>query len=128
MAGHNRKSIGGHIEYSCEKVECGKKFRNSRSLKNHINLHENNITRCYFCPWGAAVGEDLHISTHLDKHFLRPRFRCSSCGKTFYLKKDRNDHFENMHEKTIGKYNCKICPFQGHSRLHLGNHMQRNHK
>ena len=128
LAGHNRKSIGGSLEYQCRKTECGKRFLNIRQLKNHENIHDNNLRNCYFCPWAGALGEDVHISTHFDRHFLRPRFKCSDCEKTFYMKKDRNNHYENKHELVIGKYICKFCTYQTHSRILLVSHVKRKHK
>lgn len=105
-----------------------KTFENTATLQKHKNLHDKNLSRCYFCQWGAAVGETLLISTHLDLHFDNANFKCSACGQRFFRKRALTDHFEIFHEVVPGKYNCKYSDFLSHSRLALGHHLMNKHK
>ena len=88
----------GIVGFTCDRVECGKTFQNSRLLENHTNLHRNKLEKCFFCPWGAPVGEDGRVSAHLDRHFSQPRFKCDICGKCTYSKSNMNDHIRRMHK------------------------------
>ena len=125
LEGHKRKSTAGSLDFQCEHSECGKTFKGRFLLEQHRNLHNNNLQKCYFCPWAGAQGHN--ISAHYDKHFLNPRFECSDCGKKFYAKKDRDYHFEGQHEKIARKYSCKHCLFQTHSIILLTYHIRRRH-
>ena len=121
------RNTGGTIDFMCDRGDCGKTFVSRNHLKNHVDLHDNNLKKCYFCLWRAPPGESLKFSTHLDQHFDNPRFKCSACGKLFFRKIDLNDHFEAIHEKPDGKYKCKICPYKTCSRHLLYYHLRHNH-
>ena len=127
LAGHNRKSTAGSLEFQCEHSECSKTFGNSVLLGRHQNIHRNNVQKCYFCPWSGALGKDDLALTHYDRHLLHPRYQCSGCGKKFYLKRDRDYHFEGQHEKIAKKYSCKLCLYQTHSIILLTSHVKRKH-
>ena len=123
---HTVKSIGGTVEYMCDRGSCGKTFRNSTELRHHVMVHDNSLPRCPFCPWKGVGTATRNI--HFDHHFEIRRFECALCPKKFFSRALANIHFENFHEKVEGKFKCKLCDFAGHSRIHLNNHMQRTHK
>ena len=125
---HERKTVGGRIDFMCDRGNCGKTFSNDHHLKRHQNLHDNNLVHCYLCPWKTPVGQNSHISTHYDQHFNRANFKCSICDKTFYRRILLNYHFEIYHEKIEGKYACKHCPYRTHSKDCLFKHTSRFHK
>ena len=112
----------------CDRDGCGKKFRRRGELVRHLNLHDNNLEKCFFCPWGVARGQTNAIATHLNQHLGQANFECTICQKRFYRKISLKDHFESYHEKVEGKYRCKICVYKTYSRLSLGQHMLKKHK
>ena len=121
LAGHNRQTTAGSLDFQCEHSECGKTFGNSVKLEDHQKIHRNDLQKCFFCPWTGAK------YTQNDRHLLNARYQCSDCGKKFYTKRERNYHFEGQHEKIARKYSCKLCSFQTHSIIHLKNHVARKH-
>ena len=125
---HERKSVGGTSEFSCIHGNCGKTFRRIAELIKHHNLHENNLDKCYFCPWGTPRGQTHNVETHLNQHLGEPNFKCSMCEKAFFRKFLLDYHFEVHHEKLEGKYSCQYCPFKTHSRNYLNEHTMIKHK
>ena len=126
LLGHNRKSTAGSLDFQCEHSECGKTFKDSYQLEVHQNIHRNNLQKCYFCQWAGT--ESHAISTHYDRHFLHPRYKCSDCEKAFYRRYELRSHSEAFHEKSIGRYKCKFCKFITYSRHTLYHHVRKMHK
>ena len=83
---HERKSVGGTIEIMCDRGNCGKTFRRQSELIDHLNLHDNFLQKCYFCPWGAPPGQTNSIKTHLNQHIGQANMKCSYCDKKFFSK------------------------------------------
>ena len=126
---HERQNNdSGSIEFQCDRGNCGKFFANRGALRHHLNLHDNNVVKCYFCPWGAPLGKTLNISTHLNQHLGTPEYECPFCERRFYRKDHVLIHCEIYHEKIEGKYRCKFCEYKTHSRAALSDHKTRNHK
>lgn len=128
LQSHLRKARTGSIEFVCDRGTCGKTFADLSALVKHINLHDNNLEKCYFCPWGAVVGQTSHIATHLNQHLNQATFKCLFCVKRFFRKDHLDLHFEIYHEKIDGKYTCKHCGYKTHSRGCLSKHEMRFHK
>ena len=122
---HLRKSNVGSIQFRCKHLSCEKTFADLSALQIHLNLHENNVEKCYFCPWAAVVGQNTHISTHLNQHLKHAIFKCSHCTKKFYRKQSLVNHFEIYHEKIDGKYTCETCGYKTHSSDCLSKHKVR---
>ena len=114
----------------CDRGTCGKKFRRQAELEKHLNLHDNNLEKCYFCPWGVARGQTNAISTHFNQHFGNANFKCTHCDRTFYRQNSLDFHFGAFHEIVQGRYQCKLCDFKTHSRYNFSNHKRahRNQK
>ena len=128
MKSHKRKSSGGSVEFMCDRGNCGKTFERQTALQKHLNIHDNNIVKCYFCPWISAVGQNVEISTHLNQHFNRAIFICDVCGTKFFRNAMLKNHFERHHEKIQGKYKCKLCDYKTFCRDNLNQHTSNNHK
>lgn len=128
ISSHSRKSTGGTIDHMCDRGDCGKTFKDNYSLLQHLDLHDNNLAKCFFCPWGAPAKNGDKISTHFDQHFNNPKFKCSYCNKIFFRKREVKDHIEIFHEKDHGKYKCFYCSFKAYSRVHLNRHLRKEHK
>ena len=110
----------------CDRGTCGKTFRHSHELQKHLSLHDNNLEKCYFCPWGAPSGQTSLIRTHLNQHFGQANYSCWLCDRTFYRKNNLDVHFEINHEILKGKYKCSLCDFQTHAKSYLLQH-KRHH-
>ena len=119
---HERKSVGGTIEIMCDRGNCGKTFRRQSELIDHLNLHDNFLQKCYFCPWGAPPGQTNSIKTHLTQHIGQANMKCSYCDKRFFRKKHLDAHIEVRHEIVPDKYRCKNCGMKTHSRGYLHKH------
>ena len=123
MESHKRKSVGGSLEYLCERGDCKKTFRHSGELRIHLNLHDNIVTKCFFCPWVTA---DRKIHHHLDHHFKTPRYKCTKCDAAFYQKNNLDFHFEITHEIIKDKYKCEKCNYQTYSKNIYFRHLRRH--
>ena len=127
MKAHKRKSVGGSIEFMCDRGDCGKTFERRSALRKHVNLHDNNLQKCYFCPQAVAVGENHSITTHLNQHLNNFTHKCDICGKQFFRKTLLKNHFEVYHEKIVDKYKCTLCEFKTYCKQYLNDHYFRNH-
>ena len=123
MESHKRKSVGDSLEYLCERGDCKKTFRHSGELRIHLNLHDNIVTKCFFCPWVTA---DRKIHQHLDHHFKTPRYKCTKCDAAFYQKNNLDFHFEITHEIIKDKYKCEKCNYQTYSKNIYFRHLRRH--
>ena len=106
----------------CDRGNCGKTFRRQSELIDHLNLHDNILQKCYFCPWGAPPGQSYSVKTHLNQHVGVPGFKCAYCEKSFFRKKLLEDHTEIKHEIVKDKYQCKKCGLKTHSRNYFFKH------
>ena len=106
----------------CDRGNCGKTFRRQSELIDHLNLHDNFLQKCYFCPWGAPPGQTNSIKAHLTQHIGQANMKCSYCDKRFFRKKHLDAHTEVRHEIVPDKYTCKNCGMKTHSRGYLHKH------
>ena len=44
---HKSESVGGTLEFMCDREGCGKKFRRRGELVRHLNLHDNNLEKLF---------------------------------------------------------------------------------
>ena len=113
MESHKRKSVGGSLEYMFECGDCKKKTRRIGELQVQLNLHDNIVKKCFFCPWVTADGKLNLSNQHLDHHFLTPRYKCTKIILTFILKQ-----FTKL-SKT--KINVKIANFKPTQKIYFLN-------
>ena len=99
--------------FYCTRGDCHKAFESRPKLKDHIKFHDNDLIKCYFCPWRGARDHDL--VNHMNHHFQIRPFKCSFCVVSFYQATDRNLHETNLHEKIFNRYNCDKCQFKTHA-------------
>ena len=127
LISHKKESTVTSSEFRCDRGDCGKTFSNQFGLTNHLSLHDNNLNKCFFCPWGCSAVAHHAIDEHLNHHFRTPKFDCAFCDKKFYRKFVLNQHMELYHEKIEGKYSCSYCEYRTHSKANLGMHIGRLH-
>ena len=112
-------------EFHCDRGNCEKAFGRKIDLQRHLNLHDNNTEKCYFCPWHCASGSTQAVRVHLNHHYGYPEFECSYCEKLFYTNAHLKHHIELYHEKIEGKYKCPFCYFKTYAKNNLFAHIGR---
>ena len=112
--------------YYCDRGDCKRKFYSVSQLEEHLRLHDNNLMRCYFCPWRGGTRILLH--NHINHHFKFRPVNCSFCDKTFYASNHKRDHEERYHEKISDRYKCNICPFIHYTKDGIWRHKLKSHK
>ena len=122
-----RRVQSGVVNFNVIEETAEKTFSKAFGLIHHLNLHDNNLYKCYFCPWGCSAGLNQSIDIHLNQHFGTPQYDCSFCDKKFYWKQHLTTHMEIYHEKIEGKYGCSYCQYKTHSKVSLCLHIGRLH-
>ena len=119
-----KSGIGGLIEHTCDRGNCGKKFNRDHALQNHLNMHDNILYKCHFCPWTGVRSLDPHIVLHLNSHFgLRP-YNCFQCGAKFLQESARVKHERVVHEKIKPIRKCGSCDFETLSLTAYNKHLE----
>ena len=99
-------------EYECP--YCGKKLKNSKSLKGHIGashineerekqLNDNVVT---------SLGVMLNITNKELNDYKRNHKQCEICGKTIEMIQNENNHFRNLcidHNHTTNEFRGLLC-------------------
>ena len=147
---HRSKRSEG--EYVCS--ECGKTFKNRRSLVPHMLLHtgiknhqcevcnqmfcsRSNLlshkaqSKCgaeeVVCPTcGKKCSNKYYLKRHIVRHTAERQFKCEfeGCGKSFF-----DQHVLRSHEKIhlgIKDFHCSLCPKQFTQSQQLSVHMKRH--
>ena len=147
---HKAKETQG--EYVCS--ECGKTFKNRRSLVPHMLLHtgiknhqcdvcnqmfcsRSNLlshkaqSKCgaeeVVCPTcGKKCSNKYYLKRHIVRHTAERQFKCEfdGCGKSFF-----DQHVLKSHEKIhlgIKDFHCTLCPKQFTQSQQLSVHMKRH--
>ena len=94
-------------------------------LRIHLQIHDNDVSKCSFCPW---TGVFRHYFHHISNHFRYKPFQCEACPEKFYTKHTVLRHFESAHEKHLENYSCEICEFKTNSRQNLYKHNNKHMK
>lgn len=95
---------------------CGKSFKNSRNLRNHIGMHrQERKFVCEIC--GASYRHKAGLVAHVAIHNGESKFQCQICLKTFTQKAGLQRHL-NLHNKKT-QFQCDACgkEFIHHSSL-----------
>ena len=109
---HKKAKTSGSIEFACPRGNCGKRFDGDTGLQKHLDMHDNILYRCHFCPW-TGVGTLSHlIVNHFNTHFGFRAFACSFCPAKFYQKVTRKQHEREQHLQIKRKSKCGSCDFE----------------
>ena len=114
------------MEFLCDRGDCGKTFINKNGLIKHLRLHDNDVIKCFFCPW--VTGSPNEHQPHLDHHFNTAQYKCEKCPRTFFRKISLDRHFEISHEVIKDKYKCEICDFKTCSKNNYFQHLRTHRK
>jgi hypothetical protein len=129
--------------YKCEFNNCNKRFKNSKQLKNHSQIHKNNKNtqsnsnssadneakkiKCQICNRGFSSESGLYI--HFTQHKNdEKRFICEEKGCEY----STNDHnsfrrHKFQHTKTH-QYSCPACDYSSIQSNTYRKHLERQHK
>ncbi|XP_035791717.1 zinc finger protein 239-like [Anopheles albimanus] len=89
-------SLGSSEQRSFECRECGKCFKQTTHLRNHLLTHTGiRAHGCEFCAKRFALAGDLRI--HRRIHTQEKPFRCDQCPAAFIMGKQLNKHRQAVH-------------------------------
>uniref|UniRef100_A0A182LZY4 Protein krueppel n=1 Tax=Anopheles culicifacies TaxID=139723 RepID=A0A182LZY4_9DIPT len=137
--------------YTCE--DCGKRFRQIVTLKNHRKLHQTAKT--FSCPVCLKTFKQkfeipIHMTTHtgeqpypcdqcparfkrmqalkIHQHrHVNPRpFKCESCGESFSNPTSRKFHRQTVHEG-LDPFRCDQCGLSYGRMVRLKQHVKKVH-
>ena len=95
MASHVYENVGKVLTETCDRGNCGKHFKDNFNLQIHLRIHDNNLIKCPFCPWGGV--KHCAVSIHLITHFHYRPYSCQFCPFTFYTQEYINVHQDKVH-------------------------------
>merc|ERR1712130_38906 len=108
-----REGKGGSI--ACDRGSCPKRFTKKEHLQSHLNIHDNVLYRCHFCPWTGVLSERKSITQHFDNHFRNRLFPCSLCEASFYSKAEQDRHEDSVHHSNRRVFKCGSCEYESTS-------------
>jgi len=108
-----REGEGGSM--ACDRGSCPKRFNKKEHLQSHLNIHDNVLYRCHFCPWTGVVSERKSITQHFDNHFRNRLFPCSLCEASFYSKAEQDRHEDSVHHSNRRIFKCGSCEYESTS-------------
>ena len=114
--GHGRRPDSANA--ACPFPSCNAFFANDLNLQTHINIHENRMFFCSYCPFRTSEARKLTI--HLDIHFNIKKYVCDVCSRPFFRQQTLNIHVQAFHERP--DYFCKDCGFNTSKRYAFNIH------
>ncbi|XP_029731038.1 zinc finger protein 236 isoform X2 [Aedes albopictus] len=103
---------------------CSRPFRNSYTLRRHMNLHtEENLYTCEYCnkKFNDRSNWKIHLRAHTGDNLLR----CAVCFKTFISPSTLKYHLR-AHRK-LKAFECKFCVETTSSYQALSDHLATKH-
>ncbi|XP_046811743.1 uncharacterized protein LOC111679022 isoform X3 [Lucilia cuprina] len=99
---HQIKQSSEPGKYVCS--VCGKEFKLSSELRNHLVYHGERKHKCNLCP--KAFFTNATLRHHLRSHNKEYRLICEVCGKGFIHHTNLREHLK---KHTGAKVTCNIC-------------------
>ncbi|XP_005105014.1 uncharacterized protein LOC101864410 [Aplysia californica] len=113
--------------FKCE--DCDKEFGFQKDLRRHLKCHTKAENCCDVC--GKMYKEKRKLLEHKKCHaadYIKPRFPCKFCSKSFSTKYVLAYHVKSEHLGMKRTYMCPTCgstfsqksSYQQHANVHLG--------
>ncbi|CAG9860144.1 unnamed protein product [Phyllotreta striolata] len=118
----HRKS---HLEEEVECPICGRKYKNTVSLKGHIHYtHSQRTYMCEFCE--KTFKKSYSLLLHIKReHTGEKSHICDLCGKSFLTFYNLSKHKKMTHQK-LRPFQCEYCQKKFSSKFALRTH-ERQH-
>ena len=72
-------------------------------LQRHLKLHDNDLKKCFFCPWRCVTEAEEENANHYRLHTGLAGPKCETCGTKFTSSRALKAHFcQFMNEKMTG--------------------------
>ncbi|CAG0919701.1 unnamed protein product [Notodromas monacha] len=121
----SRSEINEHYQHHVEERphccnECGSRFENPRSLKQHRRSHQEGreVIRCNLCDSSFATRAERK------QHLLTHGTNCEICGKILSSVQTLVDHLRMHHQER--KFSCQMCGMLFSSQNALKAHVLRH--
>ncbi|XP_073832621.1 uncharacterized protein [Musca autumnalis] len=102
-------TLKNHVEkspYLCP--HCGKEFRQSGNLYQHVQIHKEKNIQCPECPKRFNFKNKLKL--HMLTHTKEKKFVCKTCGEAFLRPETLNTHRKKHSKDYKAKiYQCTQC-------------------
>ncbi|XP_035714917.1 PR domain zinc finger protein 5-like [Folsomia candida] len=116
--------------FPCSFPSCEIKFSRKGGAEEHFRVfHSENPTRysCTLCRKGFKSRHDL--SCHIATHTTEKTHKCSTCGKSFIVRKALRRHeFTHIEKSHRQVWRCHICPKTFLTSHGLKRHLQGSHE
>lgn len=122
--------------YKCSFLNCGKSFKNSKQLANHIQTHkkkkvekanvddQNKKLRCLECNKGFSSESGLYIHSMEHKNEEK-KFNCTNCE---YSTNDHNSFRRHKSQHSlVHHYKCPSCDYSSIQSNTYRKHLERQH-
>lgn len=117
--------------FVCEYADCGKNYKNRRSINEHINRVHLGIKKCVesiceMCGKSFQTRPNLmqHMKTHMD--IEQYPYQCDICQKRFNVQYSFKIHM--MRHNNIRNFPCPMCPSRMCTKPELDNHVANHNR
>jgi len=104
--GHGKKPCV-FANHTCPYSTCRVSFQFPTQLQRHLDVHENRVLSCYYCPYRNA--NMYEFNNHLLIHFRIKKYECDLCTRKYTTKNELTQHHKMVHS-TDG-FSCVDCNF-----------------
>ena len=122
---HVKSNNGKNQSITCDRKDCNRTFQGDFDLQKHLRIHDNNVTKCFYCQWGGVQGQKY--SLHMNTHFRVRPFKCEKCPERFYELHPLQKHVDSFHERDFQKYSCGLCVYTTNTSDKLYSHKKTKH-
>ena len=96
----------GSRKFACQ--SCGKSFKKSFQLENHLRIHSGDRPFvCHTC--GKAFNQEATLRTHMRIHSGSKPHACKECGESFVTAFALVSHLQWKHNEGIRPFLCSFC-------------------
>ena len=107
-------------QFRCD--TCGKFFRDTNKLNNHLSTHQFDLFRCMKCK--KVCRSQFSFEEHMQTHY-GTEIRCNICKQQFDLKSSLINHMQKHSEH---KVHCETCGKSFQYRQNVVEHIQYTHR